>query len=405
MTVYYDVSVTFWNGLNTGIQRVVRSIAGQDHLKELKLVLGDKKISTQLYIIEHEEFLSKQEQTGTKPKLLVSNGLIFLRKFRFLISVVNKSKYGILLKEWIQKKISPQYKLSKNIEKRKPISIRLGDVYITFDAFWNSEKDLARIAFAKSQGATVIIFVHDILPITHPEWFEKSNIINFQKHFTEGIKNADILLFSSDSVKEEFKNKFPTEKLQISKIPLGSSHFHAQTVKKPWSSKGPLIMVGTIEPRKNYSLVLKWFTNANILNQLVIVGRPGWKSLRVRASIYSLKLRRRNILWLRNASDLILREQLGKASVGICASLDEGYGLPLREFLEAGIPVVASDIPVFRELHSKNIEYFDPNSQHELNEAIGKILDHGFTDEILKLPEWTTAHRMLITMANVEGKT
>ena len=164
-------------------------------------------------------------------------------------------------------------------------------------------------------------------------------------------------------------------------------------------------MVGTIEPRKNYSLVLKWFKNTSILNQLVIVGRPGWKSLRVRASIRALKFRRRNILWLRNASDLLLHEHLGKASIGICASLDEGYGLPLREFLEAGIPVAASDIPVFKEIRSKNIEYFNPNSQDELNEAICTLLENGFADEILKLPEWSTAHRMLIAMANEVGKT
>jgi len=66
---------------------------------------------------------------------------------------------------------------------------------------------------------------------------------------------------------------------------------------------------------------------------------------------------------------------IANANFGICASLAEGFGLPLREFLENGLPVVASDISIFRDINPKfrdSVVYFAPENLSDLSLALTK---------------------------------
>jgi glycosyltransferase involved in cell wall biosynthesis len=107
-------------------------------------------------------------------------------------------------------------------------------------------------------------------------------------------------------------------------------------------------MVGTIEPRKGYDYLFGYLERfADI--RVVIVGRQGWASSNLVAKLRSMS-RRGRVMWLPNTSDAQLEQLYQSCSLGLCLSRDEGFGLPLIEMLVRGIPVVANDIAVFREV-------------------------------------------------------
>jgi glycosyltransferase involved in cell wall biosynthesis len=74
-----------------------------------------------------------------------------------------------------------------------------------------------------------------------------------------------------------------------------------------------------------------------------------------------------------------------QAEAFIFPSLIEGFGLPGLEAMACGLPVLASDIPVFREIYRDGVIYFDPLSSDDLAEKIKKIIEDRKLRKNLKL--------------------
>jgi glycosyltransferase involved in cell wall biosynthesis len=118
-----------------------------------------------------------------------------------------------------------------------------------------------------------------------------------------------------------------------------------------------LVALGTVEPRKNFvaaariveALRARGFAEAT----LDIVGREGWgddwKQLQARPYV---------TLHGYQATDRV-RAILDAADLFICTSHDEGLGLPLLEAQYAGLPVIAPDAPVFREVLGDSGSFID----------------------------------------------
>lgn len=68
---------------------------------------------------------------------------------------------------------------------------------------------------------------------------------------------------------------------------------------------------------------------------------------------------------------------LRSATALVTASLDEGFGIPLVEAMSLGIPVLVSDIPIFREIGGDAAVYFEPTSSTALVEAVRKLVAPG----------------------------
>ena len=132
-------------------------------------------------------------------------------------------------------------------------------------------------------------------------------------------------------------------------------------------------MVGTIEPRKGHAQVLAaferlWDSGHDL--RLVIVGRPGWlveellEKLRHHPKLGSL------LFWLEDVSDADLDRMYGACSCLIAASEGEGFGLPLIEAAQHGLPILARDIPVFREIAGVHASFFKGRTPEALAEAV-----------------------------------
>jgi glycosyltransferase involved in cell wall biosynthesis len=172
-----------------------------------------------------------------------------------------------------------------------------------------------------------------------------------------------------------------------------------------------LLMVGTIEPRKNYEQVLEWFQKTKLRVHLDIVGRQGWKCEEVKRAILSFEnTKHKSITWHKNLSDNELEGLYRLADIGVCASKVEGFGIPLRDFLARNLNVVASDIPPFQELlqPSNRIHYFELGDAGSLENAIQKSLsfkDQKFKlDNTLVFPSWDFTAKRLIDLVDAYSK-
>jgi len=122
------------------------------------------------------------------------------------------------------------------------------------------------------------------------------------------------------------------------------------------------LMVGTIEPRKGYLQAIEafsqiWSDGTDV--NLVIVGKEGWKGMpedmrrdipKTIACLQTHAELNKRLFWLDGVSDEYLEEVYAASTCLIAASYGEGFGLPLIEAAQHKLPIIARDIPVFREV-------------------------------------------------------
>jgi glycosyltransferase involved in cell wall biosynthesis len=138
------------------------------------------------------------------------------------------------------------------------------------------------------------------------------------------------------------------------------------------------LMVGTIEPRKGCLEVIQafdrlWRADTDI--NLVIVGKEGWKDLPddmrrdIPETVETLRAHpelNKRLFWLEGISDEYLEKVYMASTCLIAASHGEGFGLPLIEAARHKLPVIARDIPVFREVAERHAYYFTGDLAHSI---------------------------------------
>jgi glycosyltransferase involved in cell wall biosynthesis len=228
----------------------------------------------------------------------------------------------------------------------------------------------------RRQGCRLAVMVFDLLPVQRPEWFSTKLTRNFRKWLNFVGNNADDVICISHAVAGAFRAWMagagrPDPPPSVHTVRLGSDldasvpssglTAHEARVLDQWGGREFLLSVGTIEPRKGHSVLLDamevaWQSEPEL--RLVIVGQPGWHTETLQQRMTALAAGNSRFLWFANSSDEMLARLYEKCSGVVAASLDEGFGLPIQEALGHGCPVLARDIPVFRELASPGLNYF-----------------------------------------------
>jgi len=257
----------------------------------------------------------------------------------------------------------------------------------------------------RQQGASVHAVVYDLLPVNMPEVFPPGADLNHAK-WLKSISTLDGAACISRAVKADLVQWQAENAISWSgRRPYRLSSFHlgadlAQSVPSRGMPKEAdnlltqmrkrpcFLMVGTIEPRKNHQHVLSAFTqlwSQGVDVNLVIVGREGWLALppSQRRNIPQVidQLRHHSelnqrLFWPQGVSDELLTRIYGNSDCLIAASWGEGFGLPLIEAAHHGLPVLARDLPVFREVGNDNATYFTANDPQGLADAIFQWLQN-----------------------------
>jgi glycosyltransferase involved in cell wall biosynthesis len=125
------------------------------------------------------------------------------------------------------------------------------------------------------------------------------------------------------------------------------------------------VMLGTIEPRKNHWLMLQLWRQliaerGDAAPKLVIIGQRGWECENVVDLLERCEALKGHVQEISNCSDTDLATWLKGARALLFPTFAEGYGMPIVEALTLGVPVIASDLPVFREIAGDIPEYVNP---------------------------------------------
>ncbi len=136
-------------------------------------------------------------------------------------------------------------------------------------------------------------------------------------------------------------------------------------------------MVGTVEPRKGHALALKafeqlWEDDVDI--GLTIVGRTGWLMEPLADTLHTHPQAGTRLNWIERGSDALVARLYRSAGALLMASEGEGFGLPIVEAAQAGLAVIARDLPVFREVAGEHALYFPSGQADGLTETLRRWL-------------------------------
>lgn len=148
-----------------------------------------------------------------------------------------------------------------------------------------------------------------------------------------------------------------------------------------------LLMVSTIEPRKNHTrLLAAWEVIRSDIDpdiKLVIVGTLGWDNSAI-TTAFKPWIDRGHLFMLNAVPAPDLRLLYRHAAATICPSLGEGFDFSGVEAMASGGVTLASDIPVHREIYGDAAEYFDPYSTMSLVNGLKKVLYQPNSFEIME---------------------
>lgn len=231
--------------------------------------------------------------------------------------------------------------------------------------------------------------VYDLLPILQAEMFPPGADVSFGK-WLRTMSTFDGAVCISKSVADElldWRNREINEAVRPFKIrwfhlgadieesvPSRGLPDDADSLLNKISAGSSFLMVGTIEPRKAHSQILAAFEELwrrkNVDINLIIVGKQGWMVEKLIDMIRTHKELGKHLFWLERISDEYLEKIYGACSALIAASYGEGFGLPLIEAARHKLPIIARDIPVFREVAGEHAFYFSGLEPENLGDAI-----------------------------------
>jgi glycosyltransferase involved in cell wall biosynthesis len=256
-------------------------------------------------------------------------------------------------------------------------------------------------------GVLPFYFVHDLIPLTHPEYCRPGEPEKHLRRMTALLTFATgVIANSRETLNELAVFAGLQQALDMSPglvAPLGvgkglSAATKAEGVSLP--GRPYFVMLGTIEGRKNHLIILNiWAEMARRLGaacpQLVVIGQRGWESEQVCDMLDRSEAIRGHVIELSRCGDVQLAAYMNNARALLFPSFVEGYGLPLVEALAAGTPVIASDLSVFRELAGEIPDYLSPVDGLGWSEAIEAYASDGSpmrAAQIARMAGWRAPH-------------
>lgn len=188
-----------------------------------------------------------------------------------------------------------------------------------------------------------------------------------------GLRHARVVFHSTSSVREEILRHRLVHASRLVQAPLGiASEFLRQ--REPVAAQRPYVLhVGACTPRKNIALLLQMFASARQhlpRLELVQIGGPWTDAQRVYIERERLAP---HIRQRRGISRDELASLYAGAAVVVVPSLAEGFGIPVIEALACGAPVIASDIPVLREVGFEGVRFCSLADVNEWARAIVEL--------------------------------
>ncbi len=272
--------------------------------------------------------------------------------------------------------------------KASRIEFRLGDVLVLLDPVGNIDLS-SEVRHARATGVEVWVLIYDLIPLAFPDLAPEGSTMLMDKRLRGLAPHTFGMLCISRTVADDLQAHLDRNvnglRPYIDYFYLGAgldltaaNPHDLAAVTDAFDNAGATayLTVGTIEPRKNHEMLLNAFDRLWAEGgqaRLVIFGRLGWRSEGLAHSIRAHPELGKRLFWLETGTDAELDYAYRHASALIFASRCEGFGLPLVEAMQYGLPVLASDIPVFREIAGDYPTYFDLDAVQSLDQGLRRM--------------------------------
>lgn len=226
------------------------------------------------------------------------------------------------------------------------------------------EEPIARL---KAHGVSMIVLWHDLIPLDFPEFVRPPAVAQCAARLETVARHADGLItasrYSADRLSVALGRHAPPTRVAYygmdDPAPAGAEQL-PELVDEPF-----FLVTSTIEGRKNHQLLLQIWRrlvadHGAAAPKLVIVGKRGWEASSVNAMLDRCSDLSAHVYEAGAVPDAALDLLRRRARAVLMPSYAEGFGMPVMESLSVGTPVVASDIPAFRETAGGAAELVDP---------------------------------------------
>ena len=268
-----------------------------------------------------------------------------------------------------------------------------GDIFLGLDLHFNIDQDHEYFfAKARQAGAQVYFVVYDLLPLLLKDTFTPE-LVEKYGNWLRVVSQQHGAVCISRAVAAELKtwvaHSHPSaaQNLKIDWFHLGADIENslpsaglpedAAQLLQQFAANPSFLAVGTLEPRKRHGQMLDAFEQLwaqHVAANLIIVGKPGWLTEALTTRLSTHPQLGRQLFWVQSASDEYLEKIYAAAGCLIAASEAEGFGLPLIEAARHGLPIIARDIPVFREVAQDHALYFAGDEGAALAAAVQRWL-------------------------------
>lgn len=451
-TIFIECTHTYHSDLNTGIQRVVRNIVrfspavgnelgfdvvpviavnGRFEKADASQVLANKQLLPEIIS------LAAPKPSGWRRRLRAVAGamrrgtataLPFKVVHRFLYAPPDAvgPRWFLSLPGRVRAKLrrdkaasiqSGELAARTQLSYLDQVADHSGNILLLLDSSWTTPIWPPTHRF-KSAGGKVVGIIYDLIPITHAHTSVPELTKLFKEWVSIHMETSDGFVAISNSVANQIRD-FAQEQSQArwsaSDAPIRHFHLGSQldfssknAVGSPRISqifapaKPTYLMVGSIEPRKMHQHVFEtfdrlWSQGEDI--RLVIVGRQAWKTDTLIQRMAEHPRLGTHLFVLRDASDEELEACYDKASALIIASEIEGFGLPVVEALQRGLPVLCSDIPVFKEIAGETALFFKLDDIDDLAALLRRTSDMDLNGQlprrVVEWMDWTESTKQL----------
>ncbi len=253
--------------------------------------------------------------------------------------------------------------------------------------------------------SNTIVTVHDLAFLENPSWFNKTFYLYYKNLVPFIIKRATLVLTVSEFSKKEIVNKLKVIPSKVRVINNGVDKEFVSDTKGVYSKY--VLYVGSLDPRKNMYRLLKAAKHLPSDYKLIVVGGTAKSFAEEDHQQLSNK-----IDFVGYVSDERLVELYNKACAFVYPSQYEGFGIPPLEAQAIGVPIVISDIPVFREIFNCSAIYFDPYSVVSIGEGLTKAINLSDEQRTLLIEKgkinvsrfsWDKSTDKLLEMLNVNN--
>ncbi len=264
---------------------------------------------------------------------------------------------------------------------------------------WLPETDVVHavaLGYPVATRKPLVVTVHDLGPLTHPEFFGNTSSWIMRRSLAQTIKQADAIICVSHSTADELVSYVGgslADRVHVVHEGVSPEFFQNSD---PACLKGlndlpppgtPFVLAtGKISPRKNIQGLIQAMSRLSdvIPHHLVLVGGDGWGMDDVYQQLNDPGIKQR-VHFPGYVTDEQLRALYGAASVYVHPSLYEGFGLTVLEAMAAGCPVVTSNVYSLPEVAGDAALLVDPLDSNALAEAIEAICtDDMFASELVK---------------------